>query len=53
VTIAKKLAIDKGTSSIRVTQSVRDRIGEQFKLEGPTQVEFEGRAPIEAWQVSA
>ena len=53
VTIAKKLAIDKGTSSIRVTQSVRDRIGEQFQFEGPTQVEFEGRAPIEAWQVSA
>ena len=52
VTIAKKLAVDKGTSSIRVTQSVRDRIGEQFQLEGPMQVEFEGRSPIEAWQVS-
>ena len=52
VTIAKKLAVGKGASSIRVTQSVRDRIGDQFQLEGPVQVELEGRSPIEAWQVS-
>jgi class 3 adenylate cyclase len=53
VTIAKKLAVGKGASTIRVTQSVRDRIGDQFQLVGPVQVELEGRAPIEAWQVSA
>jgi class 3 adenylate cyclase len=52
VTIAKKLAVGNGASSIRVTQSVRDRIGDQFQLEGPVQVELEGRSPIEAWQVS-
>jgi class 3 adenylate cyclase len=52
VTIAKKLAIGKNSSSIRVTQSVRDRIGDQFQLEGPTKVDLDGRAPIEAWQVS-
>jgi len=52
VTIAKKLAVGKGDSSIRVTQSVRDRIGDQFQLEGPVQIELEGRSPIEAWQVS-
>lgn len=52
VTIAKKLAVGKGASSIRVTQSVRDRIGDQFQLEGPVQVELDGRSPIEAWQVS-
>ncbi|MFM7926079.1 MAG: adenylate/guanylate cyclase domain-containing protein, partial [Pirellula sp.] len=52
VTIAKKLAVGKGASSIRVTQSVRDRIGDQFQLDGPVQVELDGRSPIEAWQVS-
>lgn len=52
VTIAKKLAVGKGASSIRVTQSVRDRIGDQFQLEGPVLVELDGRSPIEAWQVS-
>jgi len=52
VTIAKKLAIGTNSSSIRVTQSVRDRIGDQFQLEGPTKVDLDGRAPIEAWQVS-
>jgi class 3 adenylate cyclase len=51
VTIAKKLAVGKGSSSIRVTESVRDRIGDQFQLQGPVQVELDGRAPIEAWQV--
>lgn len=53
VTIAKKLAVGNGESSILVTQSVRDRIGDQFQLEGPIQVDLDGRAPIEAWQVSA
>lgn len=52
VTIAKKLAIGKNSSSIRVTQSVRDRIGDQFELVGPSKVELDGRPPIEAWQVS-
>jgi guanylate cyclase len=52
VTIAKKLASGKDGSSIRVTQSVRDRIGDQFELVGPSKVELDGRPPIEAWQVS-
>lgn len=56
VTIAKRLVIGSSTSAIRVTQSVHDRIGDQFQLQGPqhlgpSQNDVEGRAPIEVWQV--
>ena len=56
VTIAKRLVLGSSTSAIRVTQSVHERIGDQFQLQGPqhlgpSQNDVEGRAPIEVWQV--
>jgi class 3 adenylate cyclase len=51
VTIAKKLATGH-KAAIRVTESVRERLGDQFQFDGPLRVNVEGRAPIEAWQVT-
>jgi len=51
VTIAKRLVLGSRTSTIRVTQSVHDRIGDQFQLQGPVKTDLEGRSPIEVWQV--
>jgi class 3 adenylate cyclase len=51
VTIAKRLVLGSRTSAIRLTQSVHDRVGDQFPLQGPVKMELEGRSPIEVWQV--
>jgi class 3 adenylate cyclase len=51
VTIAKKLATGH-EAAIRVTEPVRERLGDQFQFDGPLRVNVEGRAPIEAWQVT-
>jgi class 3 adenylate cyclase len=51
VTIAKKLATDKATA-IRVTTSVRERMGEQFQFEGPDTIDLPGHPEIEAWKVA-
>ena len=51
VTIAKKLAAGKG-AAIRVTQGVKNRMGDEFSYSGPIQVDGEGKPPIEAWQIA-
>ncbi len=51
VTIAKKLTVGQG-GVIRVTATVRERIGEQFPFVGPTQVDLDGRPPLEVWQIA-
>ena len=52
VTIAKRLAGSPG-SAIRVTQPVRERLGEQFQFSGPVQIELPGKPSLQAWQVTA
>ena len=51
VSIAKKLALSDG-ASIRVTDAVRARLGEQFSFNGPVRVELDGKPAIEAWQIA-
>jgi guanylate cyclase len=51
VTIARKLAAGKG-AAIRVTQGVKNRMGDEFSCSGPIQVDGEGKPPIEAWQIA-
>jgi class 3 adenylate cyclase len=51
VTIARKLAAGKG-AAIRVTQEVKNRMGDEFSCSGPIQVDGEGKPSIEAWQIA-
>jgi len=51
VTIARKLAAGKG-AAIRVTQGVKNRMGDEFSCSGPIQVDGEGKPSIEAWQIA-
>jgi class 3 adenylate cyclase len=51
VAIARKLAADHA-AAIRVTASVRDRMGEQFQFSGPERVELPGHPEIETWKVA-
>lgn len=51
VTIARKLAAGKG-AAIRVTQGVKNRMGDEFSCSGPVQVDGEGKPSIEAWQIA-
>lgn len=51
VAIARKLAADNA-AAIRVTASVRDRMGEQFQFSGPERVELPGHPEIETWKVA-
>ncbi len=50
VTIAKRLATGRG-ETIRVTEAVKNRMGDEFEFSGPLKVEVDGRDTIEAWQV--
>ena len=51
VTIARRLAGGEG-AAIRVTSSVRDRLGEQFAFRGPVKLGAEGKPGAEAWEVT-
>jgi class 3 adenylate cyclase len=52
VAIAKRLA-EGADSAIRVTRPLRDRLGDQFKFNGPVTIDLPGKDPVEAWQVTA
>ncbi len=51
VSIARKLASAHGPA-IRVTNSVRERTGDQFNFSGPLRIESEGKPSLEAWSVA-
>jgi class 3 adenylate cyclase len=51
VTIAKKLASGKG-AAIRVTEGVKNRMGDEFSCIGPIHIDGEGKPAIEAWQIA-
>ena len=51
VTIARRLAGGEG-AAIRVTSSVRDRLGEQFAFRGPVKLGAGGKPGAEAWEVT-
>ena len=51
VTIARRLAGGEG-AAIRVTSSVRARLGEQFAFRGPVKLGAEGKPGAEAWEVT-
>ena len=50
VTIAKKLSVGNHTA-VRVTSQFRDRIGDQFNFGVSHQIETDGKAAIEAWEL--
>jgi class 3 adenylate cyclase len=51
VSIARLIARDM-SPAIRVTASVRDRLGDEFPFSGPVGVPQEGKPPVEAWQLA-
>jgi class 3 adenylate cyclase len=51
VSIAKKLASGKG-AAIRITEGVKNRMGDEFSCSRPIQLDGEGRPTIEAWQIA-
>jgi class 3 adenylate cyclase len=51
VSIAKKLATGTG-GAIRVTGSVRERMGEQFQFRGPVHPQGDAKAGVELWEVT-
>lgn len=52
VTIAKRLATGSD-AAIRVTRTMRERLGDQFEFRGPVNIELPGKDAVEAWQVTA
>jgi len=51
VTIARRITSDMAVA-VRVTGNVHQRLGDMFQFSGPIQVTANGKAPIEAWQVT-
>jgi len=52
VTIAKKLACSDETA-IRLTDSMRERVGDRFPLRGPIRIDLGSAQSLEAWEVEA
>lgn len=50
VSIARLITRDM-SPAIRVTASVRDRLGDEFPFSGPVGVPENGKPPVEAWQL--
>ncbi|MFM9068548.1 MAG: adenylate/guanylate cyclase domain-containing protein, partial [Planctomycetota bacterium] len=51
VAIAKKLTGGNVTAALRVTTSVRERLGDQFQFEGPQLIDLPGKPSMEMWSV--
>ncbi|WP_295450424.1 adenylate/guanylate cyclase domain-containing protein [uncultured Thiodictyon sp.] len=51
VTIAKRLAEDD-RAAIRITGTMRERVGEQFKFSGPAALVQPGKPPLDLWEVT-
>ena len=51
VAIAKKLTGGNATAALRVTTTVRERLGDQFQFEGPQLIDLPGKPSIEMWSV--
>jgi class 3 adenylate cyclase len=51
VSIARLITRDM-SQAIRVTASVRDRLGDEFPFSGPVGITENGKPPVKAWQLA-